>query len=400
MYYRLISVVGLMTLVFLAWALSENRRKVSLRIVAWGLGLQFIIGALLLKTPLRGVVFDGMSAAVDVLVSSTLEGAKFVFGTLPDDMNIGAVFAFQVLPVIIFVTAISAILHHLRVIQVVVGAIAWCMRRTLKTSGAETLGVGLLVFLGIESVSAIRVYLAHMTRSELLTVMTTFLATIAGSVMVTYATFGAEAGHLLTASLMSAPAAILMSKLMIPETEEPQTSGAAPVRVQVDSHNLFDAITRGTNQGLQMALAVGAMVLVFVALIALLDIVFQGITGYAFVEILGVAFRPVAYLLGAPPEDVRILGQLLGKKTVVNEFLAYLDFQQALNDGALSPRGALIATYALCGFANPGSIGVMIAGLDVLIPERRAEVTQLSIKAFIAGTLACFSTACVAGILV
>jgi CNT family concentrative nucleoside transporter len=399
MYYRLISVVGLLILVSLAWALSENRRKISLRIVAWGLGLQFIIGVLLLKTPIRGVVFEGMSVAVDVLVSSTLEGAKFVFGTLPDDMNIGAVFAFQVLPVIIFVTAISAILHHLRVIQVVVGAIAWCMRRTLKTSGAETLGVGLLVFLGIESVSAIRVYLANMTRSELLTVMTTFLATIAGSVMVTYATFGAEAGHLLTASLMSAPAAILMSKLMIPETEEPQTSGAARVRVQVDSHNLFDAITRGTNQGLQMALAVGAMVLVFVALIALLDIVFQGITGYAFVEILGVAFRPVAYMLGAPPEDVRILGQLLGKKTVVNEFLAYLDFQQAINDGTLSPRGALIATYALCGFANPGSIGVMIAGLDVLIPERRAEVTQLSIKAFIAGTLACFSTACVAGIL-
>jgi len=397
---RFISLLGLLSMILIAWALSENRRKVSPRIVVWGLGLQFAIGLLLLKTPIKGVVFDGMSRAVDVLVSSTLVGAKFVFGSLPDDMNIGAVFAFQVLPVIIFVTAISAILHHLRIIQVVVGALAWCMRRTLKTSGAETLGVGLLVFLGIESVSAIRVYLDHMTRSELLTIMTTFLATIAGSVMVTYATFGAEAGHLLTASLMSAPAAILMSKLMIPETEEPQTSGAAKVSVQVESHNLFDAITRGTNQGLQMALAVGAMVLVFVALIALLDIVFQGITGYAFVEILGVGFRPVAYMMGAPPEDVRILGQLLGKKTVVNEFLAYLDFQQAMEAGSLSPRGALIATYALCGFANPGSIGVMIAGLDVLIPNRRAEITQLSIKAFIAGTLACFSTACVAGILV
>lgn len=396
---RFISLLGLLSMVLLAWALSENRRKVSLRIIIWGLGLQFAIGLLLLKTPIRGVVFEGMSSAVDLLVSSTLEGAKFVFGALPDDPTIGAIFAFQVLPIIIFVTAISAILHHLRVIQVVVGAIAWCMRRTLKTSGAETLGVGLLVFLGIESVSAIRVYLADMTRSELLTVMTTFLATIAGSVMVTYATFGAEAGHLLTASLMSAPAAILMSKLMVPETEEPQTSGATRVRVQVDSHNLFDAITRGTNQGLQMALAVGAMVLVFVALIALLDIIFQGVTGYAFVEILGVAFRPVAYMLGAPPEDVRVLGQLLGKKTVVNEFLAYLDFQQAVADGTLSPRGALIATYALCGFANPGSIGVMIAGLDVLIPDRRAEITQLSIKAFLAGTLACFSTACVAGIL-
>jgi concentrative nucleoside transporter, CNT family len=273
------------------------------------------------------------------------------------------------------------------------------MRRTMKTSGAETLGAGLLIFLGIESVSAIRVYLQKMTRSELHTVMTTFLATIAGSVMVTYTTFGAEAGHLLTASLMSAPAAILMSKLMVPEIDEPQTSGAARVRIEVDSHNLFDAITRGTNQGLQMALAVGAMVLVFIALVALLDIVLQSVTGVTFVEILGVAFRPIAYLLGAPASDAQILGQLLGRKTVLNEFLAYLDFQQAVEAGQLSDRGKIIATYALCGFANPGSIGVMIAGLDVLIPDRRAEITQLSLKAFVAGTLACLSTACVAGIL-
>jgi CNT family concentrative nucleoside transporter len=273
------------------------------------------------------------------------------------------------------------------------------MRRTLKTSGAETLGAGLLIFLGIESVSAIRVYLASMTRSELLTVMTTFMATIAGSVMVTYATFGAEPGHLLTASLMSAPAAILMSKIMVPETGEPQTSGAAPVRVQVDSHNLFDAVTRGTNQGLQMALAVGAMVLVFVALIALLDMILHGLTGTTFAELMGYAFRPVAFVLGVPSSDVGAVAQLLGKKTILNEFLAYLDFQTLLAEDKLSPRGAVIATYALCGFANPGSIGIMIAGLDVLAPERRKDVTGLSVKAFIGGTLACFSTACVAGIL-
>jgi CNT family concentrative nucleoside transporter len=297
------------------------------------------------------------------------------------------------------VTAVAAVLYHVGAIQVVVNALAWAMRRTLRTSGAETLGAALQVFFGIESVSAVRAYLSVMTRSELFTMMTTFMATIAGSVMVTYASFGAEAGHLLTASLMSAPSAILMAKVMVPETGEPVTSGAARVRVDVESHNVFDAVTRGTHQGLQMALAVGAMLVVFVGLIALLDFFVTALVGMNFVELLSYVFRPVAYVLGAPPQDTAALAQLISKKTVFNEFLAYADFRVLLEQGALTPRGAMIATYALCGFANPGSIGIMIAGFDALVPERRAEITQLSLKAFIAGTLACFSTACVAGMI-
>jgi CNT family concentrative nucleoside transporter len=396
---RVVSGVGLLLMVGVAWVLSENRRRIQPRILFWGLGLQFAIGLLLLKTPLRNTVFRGMARAVQVLVDSTLAGARFVFGTLPEDPAIGAVVAFQVLPIIIFVTALASVFYHLGAIQAVVNALAWAMRRTLKTSGAETLGVGLLIFFGIESVAAVRAYLAGMTRSELLTLMTTFMATIAGSVMVTYATFGAEPGHLLTASLMSAPAAILMAKVMVPETGEPATSGSARVRITVESHNVFDAVTRGTHQGLQMALAVGAMLLVFVSLIALLDFFVTRLTGLTFVDLLAYGFRPVAYVLGAPPDDTAALARLLSTKTVFNEFLAYLDFRTLVEQGALTPRGAMIATYALCGFANPGSIGILIAGLDALVPERRAEITALSVKAFIGGTLACFSTACIAGII-
>jgi CNT family concentrative nucleoside transporter len=191
-----------------------------------------------------------------------------------------------------------------------------------------------------------------------------------------------------------------MSKLIVPETGEPQTSGATPVRVQVDTRNLFDAIATGTHQGLMMALAVGAMLLVFVALIALVDTMLQGVTGRTFAQLVGSLFQPVAYLMGVPSSDVTAVGQLLGTKTVLNEFLAYLDFRTMVAEGTLTPRGAVIATYALCGFANPGSIGVMIAGLDALVPERRAEITGLSVKAFIAGTLASLATACVAGMLI
>jgi CNT family concentrative nucleoside transporter len=328
-------------------------------------------------------------------------GATFVFGNLaknPEQYN--TFFAFQVLPVIIFVSALSAILYHLRVIPALVTAIAWIMRRSLKTSGAETFGAALLIFLGIESASAIRAYLQAMTRSELCTVMTTFMATIAGSVMVTYATFGAEPGHLLTASLMSAPAAIIVSKMMVPETGEPQTAGNTPVKMEGDTRNLIDAATQGTSQGLTMALQVAAMVIVFVGLVFLLDLGTQSVVGRSFVELLSYAFRPFAYLLGVPSQDIGAVSALLGKKTVLNEFLAYLDLKELLAQGALTPRGRMIATYALCGFANPGSMAIAIAAFDVLAPERRLEISQLAVKSFIGGTLACFMTACVAGVLV
>lgn len=392
---RLVSFAGLIVFVLMAWALSEDRRRLNLRLMCWALGLQFAIALLFIRTPLKGPVFTGMAKIVTILTDSTLAGAGFVFGSLATEVP----FAFQVLPVIIFVSALSAILYHLRVIPAVVHAIAWLMRRTLKTSGAETLGAALLIFIGIESAAAIRAYLRGMTRSELNTVMTTFMATIAGSVMIIYAGMGAEAGHLLAASLMSAPAAILVSKLMVPETATPETAGTARVTISVESRNAIDAAAQGTGTGLNMALNVGAMLIVFLGLVHLLNLFIGAVLGTSFQQIIGWCFMPFAVLMGVAPAEAAEVGQLLGIKTVLNEFLAYQGLSDQIAAGTLSPRAVTIATYALCGFANPGSMGIAIAGLDALIPERRAEVSTLALRAFAGGTLACFMTACIAGIL-
>ncbi|HRI88880.1 MAG TPA: nucleoside transporter C-terminal domain-containing protein [Candidatus Hydrogenedentes bacterium] len=396
---RLISAFGLLVMLAIAWSLSENRKAISWRIVAWGLALQFAIALAVLKTPLRDAIFPQAEAAVNVLTDATLAGASFVFGKLPTDQGIGAIFAFQVLPVIIFVSALSAVLHHLRVIQTIVGVIAWLMQRTLKTSGAETFCAALQIFLGIEASTAVRAYIERMTRSELCVIMTTYMGTIAGSVMVVYSTFGAEAGHLLTASFMTAPAAILLAKILVPETEKPITAGGEKIQVPVETHNIVDAAAHGTAQGLQMALHVGATLIVFIGLVYLLDLIFQSITGTTFVDTLGYVFRPVAWLLGIPSQDVAEVAKLLGKKTVLNEFVSYLDLKVLIETNAISQRSITIATYALCSFANPGSIGITLAGLDAIAPSRRADVAKLCFKAFVGGALASLMTACIAGVI-
>ncbi len=410
---RLMSFTGLFAMMGLAWLLSEHRRKVPWRLVAWGVGLQFGLGLLILRTDFGAAFFGWVKGGFDVVTASSTEGAKFLFGNLTqffilnkdavltseDHFVVNAVVAFQVLPVIIFVSALAGILFHLRIVQGVVRAMAWLMRHTLKTSGAETFGAALLVFLGIESMSAIREYLKSMTRSELCTIMTAFMATIAASVMVVYASFGAEPGHLLAASLMSAPAALLLSKLLVPETETPQTQDGVRVEIPVESHNIVDAAARGASSGLTMALNVAAMLIAFIGLVFLADLILKALTGHAFTEVMGWAFRPFAVLLGVPWKDVGAVAELLGTKTVLNEFLAYSNMQPLVEAGTLSPRSVTITTYALCGFANPGSLGILIGGLSGLIPERRAEIAALGFKALIGGTLACFMTACVAGIL-
>ena len=445
-YARIVSLVGLLILLALAWVLSEDRKHVPWRVIVWGVGLQFVFGLLLLPTfvqrmvlapVLRGGVwlmtlgrvqveaqpdelfFRGMQWIVDLLTESTAAGAEFVFGSLVTDQAIGAQVAFQVLPVIIFVSALAAILFHLGIIQLLVRFMAWLMRKSMGTSGAETFGSALLIVLGIESVTAIREYLRTMTRSELCTVLTTFMATIAGSVMVVYAGFGVEPGHLLTASLMSAPAAIVVSKLMVPEQETPQTTDREAISIPVDTHNVVDAAAVGASDGLKLALNVGAMLIAFIGIVYLINAglalvsqpLLDGIyapwaeaRGWTIPEaitlkgLVGVVFIPFAFILGTPLGDVVTVGQLLGTKTVLNEFLAFIDLQQ-LGD-TLSPRGFTIATYALCGFANPGSLGIAIAGVSGLLPDRRPLIVALAVKSFIGGTLACFSTACVAGILI
>lgn len=415
---RGVSLIGIGVMAGLAWSLSENRRAVPWRLAGWALALQFALGLLVLRTPAGEPFFEAVRGAFDLLTAASEAGAAFLFGDLtrvillpeattipasgpPEErapLVISAVIAFRVLPVIVFVSAIAAMLQHFGIVQAVVRGMAWLMRRSLKTSGPETFGAALLVFLGIESLSALRGYLAEMTRSELFTLMTAFLATIAASVMVTYAAFGAEPGHLLAASLMSAPAAIAMAKIMIPETSA-AAAARAPVRMPAESHNIFDAAARGSGLGLQMALNVGALLLVFVGLIHLADRFTEALAGAELTAIAGWFFRPFAFVMGVPPGDVATLGELLATKSVFNEFLAYEQMQGVIREGGLTPRGTMVATYALCGFANPGSLGILLGAFAALLPERRAEVAELSLRAFAAGTLACFSTACVAGVL-
>lgn len=414
---RLISLLGLAVLVGIAWGFSEARNKVSWRLVISAVVLEFAFGLFILKTPFGAGAFEVLKTFFDALSDASFAASKFLFGNLsnfflienvvaPDDTGklapasgypISAVFAFKVLPLIVFVSGVAGILQHLGVIQAAVRGLSWLMRRTLKTSGAETFGVALQVFMGIESVSAQAGYIKTMTRSELFTIMTSFLATIAASVMVAYANFGAEPGHLIAASLMSAPASILFAKLLVPEQGAPVTLSAGGEEIPVESHNVFDAAASGAALGVQIAVNVAALLIVFVGLIYLADQASLRLTGEAMAHWMGYVFRPVAWLLGAPAADLAAVSQLLATKTVFNEFLAYQELGSVA--GQLSERGRTLVTYALCSFANPGSVGIMIAGVASLAPERRTETAQLALKAFLAGTLVSLSTACVAGVL-
>ena len=417
---RATSLAGLGVLVALAWCLSENRRLMPWRLVFWGVALQFAFGVIVLRTAAGRWFFDGVRAAFDLLTAASTAGAEFVFGNLTRffliqsvvaagadgqmaaqaSYPVSAVVAFNVLPTIILVAGVAGILTHLGVVQVVIRAIAWVMQRTLKTSGAETFAAALQIFTGIESAAAYGEYMKKMTRSELFVVEVSFLASIAASVMVAYASFGAEPGHLLAASFMSAPAAIVLAKIMIPETGVPETCSATHrFEITIESENVFYAAARGASTGLTMALNVGAMLIVFIGLIHLVDMGTVRLCGMHVNVILGWAFRPFAVLMGVAWADVPRVGELLATKTVFNEFIAYQNMQPMIEQHLISPRSAAVATYALCGFSNPGSVGIMIGGLSCLAPERRGEIAAMSLRALAAGTIATFMMACVAGVL-
>lgn len=410
---RLISVVGLAAMIFLAWLMSENRRKADWRLVAIGVTLQIALGLLILRTPFGNAFFSAIQSAFMIVTAAANEGARFLFGNLTEvfilspeavvgsdaPFMVNATLAFKVLPIVIVVSSIAAVLYHLRIIPFAINLMARLMRRTLKTSGAETFGAALLVFLGIESMPTLKAYLKTMTRSELCTIMTVFMATIAADVMVIYAGFGAEPGHLMAASLMSAPAAILIAKLLVPETEKAVTSESATIRIERETENVIDAAAKGASDGVHLAINIAALLIAFISIVFLLNQGLEAITGKTLTEIMGWFFYPFAFLMGVPSGDVGNVAQLLGTKTVLNEFLAYADMQTMIDAGTLQPRSITIATYALCGFANPGSLGILIAGLSALVPERRKDIARLGVKAFVGGTLAGFTTACIAGIL-
>jgi CNT family concentrative nucleoside transporter len=433
---RIRSFLGLIALGGLAWAMSTERSRISWRLVTWGVGLQLVFAVFILKTRLGERLFDGAGRLVVGLLGFTIEGASFVFGNLVYDTvpvgivgqggftelpgqvaQTGAAFAFFVLPTIIFFSSLMTVGYHLGVMQVVVRAFAWVMQRTLRTSGAETLSAAGNVFVGqTEAPLLIKPFIERMTRSELMALMTGGFATVAGGVLAAYvgmmvAYFPDVAGHMIAASVMSAPAALVVAKLMVPETEEPETSGSLEIVVEKRDVNVIDAAARGAGEGLHLALNVGAMLLAFVALIHLCNGVLGwggGLVGFpdlSLERILGWVLAPLAWLMGVPWSDAPAVASLMGVKTVLNEFVAYLQLAGTLGsataDGVpgLQPRSIIIATYALSGFANFGSIAIQIGGIGGIAPSRRQDLSRLGLRAMIGGAIAAFMTATIAGMI-
>jgi len=403
---RAISALGLVALIAIAWAFSTERRIIPWRVIAWGLGLQLALALLLLKTAFGRAFFVAVNQAVVQFIGFTDAGVAFVFGPLQE---LGFSFVLDVLPIIIFMGSLFAILYHLGIVQWVVTALARILSRSMGLSGAESLAAVANIFVGMaEAPLLVRPYIERMTRSELFTVMATGMATIAGSVLVAYAKMlgdGSFAGHLVTASLLSAPAGILIAKVMVPETEIPVTTSGGRATVERTSVNLIDAASEGALAALRLAAYVGALLLAFVALIAMLN----GLVGWVggllgapdltLQWILGVLFAPFALLMGIPWSEAVQVGSLLGVKTVLNEFLAFRDLGILMEAEALSPRSIVISSYALCGFANFGSLAILIGGVGGMAPSRRGDLARLGLRSILAGTLATMMTGCVAGIL-
>jgi len=401
---RCISALGLVAMIAIAWTVSVDRRRMPWRTVLFGLGIQLALALLLLKTSAGVAFFEGARIAVGALTHYTSVGARFVFGPFMDS---GFAIVTQVLPVIVFMGSLFAVLFHLGVIPRVVAAIAWGMRRTMGTSGAESLAAAANIFVGmVEAPLLVRPYIERMTHSELFAVMTTGMATVAGSVMVAYAgMLGADyAGHLLTASLLAAPGGLLLAKVMVPETEVPLTVGGSGTNVEAAAANVFDAAAIGAIAGLRLAGYVGALLIAFVALVALANDglgalgALLGVENLSFQGLLGIAFAPLAWLMGVPGDEATKVGALLGVKTVLNEFIAYQDLAVLVKNGEISRRAAVLASYALCGFANFGSLAILLGGLGGMAPSRRGEIAQLGLRSILAGTLATLMAGCWAGI--
>jgi concentrative nucleoside transporter, CNT family len=386
-------------MMLLAWGLSLNRRRMDWRLIFSGIGLQFLFALLILRTTPGRWVFQAARIGVARVMSFSDEGAEFIFGEGFREHF----FAFSVLPTIIFVSAIMALLFHLGIMQRIVAVMAHVMVKVMRVSGAESLAAAANVFVGqTEAPLVVKPYLNTMTRSELMAMMTGGMATIAGGVMAAYVGMGADAGHLLAASIMSAPASLVIAKIMLPEEETSPTMGHVTVKIPKEDANALDAICRGASEGLKLALNVAAMLLVFIALVACLNWILGALpdiggTPLTLQRILGWLCAPLAWIMGIEWKDAPTVGALLGEKTIINEFVAYMDLCK-LKD-TISPRSFTITTYALCGFANFASIGIQIGGIGALVPTRRADFARLGLRAMIGGTLAAYMTACIAGLL-
>ncbi len=418
---RLISLFGLFAMVGIAWMFSKHRDRVPWRVIGWGIGLQISFGVLVMKTDLGLRLFSVLNDLVLALLSFTAEGTEFIFGDFASEKF---TIAINVLPTLIFFSSLMTILYYLGIMQRLVGIFAWVMRRTMKTSGPETLSVAANTFVGqTEAPLMIAPFIGKMSMSELTAVMTGGFATVAGGVLAAYVgllkgVFPDIAGHLIAATVMSAPAALVVAKVMWPETEEREIDDDLATEVASPDANVIDAAARGAYEGMKLALNVGAMLLAFIALIALgnalLGLPFRlyndwmGLEGAAavapltFQQILGWLFWPFAFLIGVPVAECATVGTLLGEKIVLTEFIAYLHLYESMSEGAaqLSHRSVVIASYALCGFANFGSIGIQIGGIGGIAPERRHDLARLGLRAMFGGMLASLMTAAVAGMLI
>jgi CNT family concentrative nucleoside transporter len=419
------SLIGVFCLLFFLWLLSTNRKAISIRLICSGLALQFIFALLLLKAPIVTDFIQAVSHGVVKLTEFSYHGASFVFGDLASDAaSYGTVVAFRVLPSILFFSALSTLLYHWGILQRIVYLLAWFMKRTMKISGPECLAMSANVFVGqTEAPLLVRPYLDKMSKSEVLCLMTGGFATIAGGVFAAYVAFlgGTDpdsqaifAKHLLTASLMSAPAAIICSKILLPETENIESD--VVLHQNGETVNVFDALTAGTSQGLLLAFNVGAILIVFTGLVAfanfiLGDLIAQPLgvedyfgiseTGLSIEYIFGWIFSPLAWLLGVHQDDIRLIGQLLGEKLVLNEFVAYAHLGDFKDAGLVTnERSIILASYALCGFANFASVGIQVAGIAILSPKQRPNLTRLGWRALLGGTFACLLTASVAGMVI
>lgn len=407
---RFVGVLGMAVLLGLAFLFSTNRRAIQRKTVLWGLGLQLAFGIFVLKFEPGRRMFQIAGDVVNKLLNFAFAGSEFVFGELGKrSSSFGFVFAFQVLPTIIFIAALFAFLYHIGVMQIFIRAFAWVMTRLMGASGAESLDIAASIFMGqTEAPLTIRPFLNKLTKSELMCVMTCGMAHVSGAIMTAYIITGVEAKHLLAAVIMTAPGTLLISKILVPETEKPLTAGHVQMPEMEKEANFLGALSRGTSDGLQLAINVGAMLISFVAVLALVDYVFGGTHNWlalhrfpwfpsSLEQLFGWIFAPLAWLIGIPWKDAGTVGNLLGTRMALNEVVAFTKLGPM--KGTLDPRSFTIATFALCGFANFSSIGIQIGGIGALAPEQRANLAKLGIRAMLAGTMANLMSACIVGIL-
>lgn len=404
---RFTGLLGLIAILGVAVLFSKNRRAIRPRLLLWGLGLQFFFAFLVLKTDF-GKLFQAASVGVNALLEYAEAGSQFVFGPLGAKSGpFGVVFAFQVLPIVIFIASLFAVLYYFGVMQIFVKGMAILMQRVMGASGAESTNVAASIFMGqTEAPLTIRPFLPNLTQSELFTVMTSGMAHVSGAVMAAYVKIaGVSIQHLLTAVIMTAPATIMLAKILVPETEVPETAGSVRVEVERPGVNVIDAAARGAGEGLHLALNIGGMLIAFLALIALVNgmlgwvhtLPLMGWLPNSLQQILGILFAPIAWLLGVSWKDCQTIGNLLGTRLVLNEFVAFLELGPL--KAQLDPRSFTIATYALCGFANLSSIAIQIGGIGALAPTRKSDLARMGLKAVAAGTMANFMSACIAGML-